>query len=145
MKTNRLKYDVYLAGAITGENPHSVVLQRQKAKKLCRKYGLVYYDPAEHEHVGSKQTVDTKPTVQRIRWYVPRDNKAIDQSRSLLNLTGHISSVGVGWEMGRMKHKNKRPVVAVMPLDKANFTLVEATKVCATQLAAFRYLKRRLG
>jgi hypothetical protein len=140
----KLRYDVYLAGAITGENSRAVILQRQEAKKLCQKYGLTYYDPAEHEHVGCKKTVDTRPTPQRIRWYVPRDNKAVDQSRSLLNLTGHIPSIGVGWEMGRMKHRNKRPVVAVMPLDKANFTLVEATKICATQLAAFRYLKRRI-
>jgi len=140
------KYDVYLGGAITGRSPLAVTVERTKAKELCKKYNVRYYDPAEHEFVGIGKTVDVRPTRKRLKWYIPRDKKAVKESKFFLNITGDTLSSGTGWEMGWAKDY-KRHIVLVAPEmangEITNFTTVLVDKICYTTEDAIKYIARR--
>jgi len=141
-------YDCYLAGAMHKRLGRDVLAERDNAKIICKQLGLTYYDPAEDELIKSNSIIDGKPDIRLMRLFVKKDFKNLDKCKSIVVLTGDRSSAGTAWEMGRMYFKHRRPIVLVAPsmYDRqlTNFSTVLATKVCATQLAAFRYLKRRL-
>lgn len=143
-----LKYDVYLAGAMHKRLGRDVLAERENAKAICRQLGILYYDPAEDELIKPHLIIDAKPNIKRMKWYVKKDFNNLDRCRAIVVLTGDNSSAGSSWEMARMYFKWKRPIILVAPrmYDKqlTNFSTVLATKVCATQAAAFRYVKRRL-
>ena len=142
----KLKYDAYLAGAMHGRLGKEVLLERENAKIICRQLKLSYYCPAQDENVDPHSIIDSKPNMAKMKSYVHKDFKHLDQCRAIIVLTGDKSSSGTAWEMARMYFKWKRPVVLVAPrmYDKqlTNFTTVLATKICATQLQALRYLRR---
>ena len=144
----KLRYDVYLAGAMHKRLGRDVLAERENAKAICKQIGLKYYDPAEDELIKPHLVIDAKPDIRRMKWYVDKDFKHLDQCRSIVVLTGDSSSSGTAWEMARMYFRHKRPIVLVAPrmYDKqlTNFTTVLATKICATQMAAFRYLDRSI-
>jgi hypothetical protein len=143
-----LKYDCYLAGAMHKRLGRDVLTERENAKTICKQLGLRYYDPAEDELIKPHLVIDAKPNMRLMRWYVTKDFKHLDQCKAIVVLTGDSSSSGTAWEMARMYFKHKRPIILVAPrmADKllTNFTTVLATKVCATQLSALKYLKRSL-
>lgn len=144
----KLAYDVYLAGAMHGRLGRDVLTERENARSICRQLGLRYYCPAEDEAVKPHAIIDKKPSLKRMKWYVKKDFKHLDQCRTILILTGDSSSAGTMWEATRMYFKWRRPIVLVAPrmFDRqlVNFTTVLATKICATQLSALRYIKGRL-
>lgn len=143
-----IRYDVYLAGQMHGRLGKDVLAERLAAKIVCKRLGLTYYDPAEDEVVPPNEIIDTVPNRRLMRWYVDKDDKHIDQCRSLIILTGDKSSSGTLWEAGRMYYKNHRPIVAVAPLMcdglLANFTTIKASKLCRTHTQAFLWLRRQL-
>jgi len=146
--TDMIRYDVYLAGAMHGRVGEVVLAERLAAKNICKKLGLTYYDPAEDEVIKPNEIIDAKPNLKLMRWYVEKDDKHIDQCRSLLLLTGDKASSGSLWECGRMRYRNHRPIAVVAPLmcagQLANFTTVKADKLAKTQKAGLIWLKRRL-
>jgi nucleoside 2-deoxyribosyltransferase len=145
---SKLKFDVYLAGAMHKRLGKDVLTERENAKAICRQLGLRYYDPAEDELIKPHLVIDAKPNLKRMKWYVRKDFKHLDQCRAIVVLTGDQSSSGTAWETARMYFKHRRPIILVAPrmFDRqlTNFTTVLVTKICATQMAAFRYLKRRV-
>lgn len=143
-----LPYDTYLAGAMHKRLGKDVLTERENAKTICRQLGIKYYDPAEDELIKPHLVIDAKPNLKRMRGFVKKDFKNLDKCKSVVVLTGDNSSSGTAWEMGRMHFKHRRPIILVAPrmFDRqlTNFTTVLATKICATQLQAFRYLKRHI-
>ncbi len=146
MKT--IKYDCYLAGAMHKRLGRDVLAERENAKTICKQLGLKYYDPAEDELIKPHLVIDAKPNLKRMKWYIKKDFKNLDACKSVVVLTGDSSSSGTAWEMARMHFKHRRPIILVAPrmYDRqlTNFTTILATKICATQLQALRYLKRRI-
>lgn len=144
----KLKYDLYLAGAMHGRLGKDVLVERENAKVICKELGLKFYDPADSENVPPHKIMDLKPTIRTMKQYVKKDFNNLDRCKAIVVLTGDRSSAGSGWEMARMYFKHKRPIVLVAPrmYDRqlVNFTTVLATKVCATQLQALRWLKRSI-
>ena len=144
----KLKYDCYLAGAMHKRLGRDVLAERENAKVICKQLGLTYYDPASDEMIKPHLIIDAKPNIKLMRQYVTKDFKNEDKCRAIVVLTGDTSSSGTAWEIARMYFKLKRPIILVAPRmfdhQLTNFTTVLATKICATQLQAFRYLKRRL-
>jgi nucleoside 2-deoxyribosyltransferase len=144
----KLKWDCYLAGAMHKRLGRDVLTERENAKTICKQLGLKYYDPAEDELIKPHMIIDSKPNIRRMRWYVAKDFKNIDKCKTIVVLTGDSSSSGTAWEMARMYFKHRRPVILVAPRmfdhQLTNFTTVLATKICATQFQALRYLKRSL-
>ena len=144
----KLRYDVYLAGAMHKRLGRDVLAERENAKVICKQLGLKYYDPAEDEMIKPHLVIDAKPDIRRMKWYVKKDFRHLDECEAIVVLTGDSSSSGTAWEMARMYFKHKRPIILVAPRmhDKqlTNFTTVLATKICATQKQALSYLKRSL-
>lgn len=148
MKTRKFRFDVYLAGAMHGRLGRDVLNEREAARSICKDLGIRAYDPAEDEVIHSSQVIDAKPNLRRMRWFVNKDFRNLDQCRAIMVLTGDRSSSGTAWEMARMYFKYKRPIILVAPKmydrELVNFTTILATRVCPTQLQAFRVLKRLL-
>lgn len=142
------RYDCYLAGAMHGRLGRDVISERETARAICKDLGIKYYDPAADEIVPMDKIIDAKPNLRRMRWFVKKDFKNLDRCRAVVVLTGDKSSSGTAWEMARIYFKWKRPIILVAPrmYDKrlVNFSTILATKICATQLQAFRALKRLL-
>ena len=145
---SKLVFDCYLAGAMHKRLGRDVLAERENAKSICRQLKLSYYDPAEDELIKPHLVIDAKPNIHLMRQYVTKDFKNLDKCKAIVVLTGDNASSGSLWEAARMHFKWRRPVILVAPrmYDKqlTNFSTVLATKICATQLAAFRYAKRRL-
>jgi len=143
-----LKYDCYLAGAMHKRLGRDVLAERENAKTICRQLGLKYYDPAEDELIKPHLVIDAKPDIRRMKWYVAKDFKNLDMCKAIVVLTGDSSSSGTAWEAARMYFVWKRPIVLVAPrmYDRqlTNFSTVLATKVCATQAQALRWVKRNV-
>jgi nucleoside 2-deoxyribosyltransferase len=144
----KLLYDCYLAGAMHKRLGRDVLAERENAKVICRELDITYYDPAQDELIKPHLIIDSKPDIRRMRWYVEKDFRNLDKCKAIIVLTGDTSSSGTAWEMARMYFKHRRPIILVAPrmFDRqlTNFTTVLATKICATQMSAFRYLKRSL-
>jgi nucleoside 2-deoxyribosyltransferase len=144
----QLKFDVYLAGAMHGRLGRDVLNEREAARAICKDLGIRAYDPAEDEVIHSSQIIDAKPNLRRMRWFVDKDFRNLDQCRAIVVLTGDRSSSGTAWEMARMYFRWRRPIILVAPKmhDRrlVNFTTILATKICPTQMQAFRALKRVL-
>lgn len=144
----KLIYDCYLAGAMHGRLGRDVLTERENARNICKQLGLRPYDPSEDEFVKPHQIIDAKPNLKRMKSFVKKDFHHLDRCKAVVVLTGDKSSAGTAWEMARMYFKHRRPIVLIAPrmYDKqlVNFTTILATKVCATQLQALRWLKRRL-
>lgn len=143
---SKLKYDAYLAGAMHGRLGRDVLAEREKAKTICKQLGLSYYDPAGDENVKPHLIIDAKPSMNKMREFVKKDFKHLDNCKAIVVLTGDKASSGSMWEAARMYFKWKRPVILVAPRmhdrQLVNFSTVLATKICATQLQAFRYIRR---
>lgn len=144
----KLIYDAYLAGAMHGRLGRDVLTERENARNICKQLGLKPYDPSEDEFVKPHQIIDVKPNTKRMKRFVKKDFHNLDRCKAIVVLTGDRSSAGTAWEMARMHYKHRRPIVLVAPrmYDRClvNFTTILATKICATQLQALRWLKRRL-
>lgn len=142
-----LKFDCYLAGGMHGRLGRDVLTERENARNICKQLGLKPYDPSEDEFIKPHQIIDAKPNLRRMKWFVQKDFRNLDKCKAIVVLTGDKSSAGTAWEMARMYFKHKRPIILVAPrmFDGClvNFTTILATKICATQLQAFRYLKRQ--
>jgi len=141
----KLKFDTYLAGGMHGRLGRDVLTEREQARAICKELGLKPYDPALDEIIPTDKIIDAKPNLRRMRWFVTKDFKNLDQCKCIVVLTGDKSSSGTAWEMARMYFKWKRPIVLVAPkmYDRrlVNFTTILATKICATQLQALRWVK----
>jgi nucleoside 2-deoxyribosyltransferase len=144
----RLAYDTYLAGGMHGRLGRDVLNEREAARTICKELGLKPYDPALDEVIQPSQIIDAKPNLRRMRWFVDKDFKHLDRCASITVLTGDKSSSGTAWEMARMFFKWRRPIVLIAPkmYDKrlVNFTTILATKICATQLQALKWLAKHL-
>lgn len=134
------KYAVYLAGAMHGRTVKEVLQERQTAVALCEMYGLSVYNPAGDEGLEDltpNSKIDIKPNLTRMEWYVEKDDSHLDQCRTLLVLTGDISSSGTAWEMARMYYKHNRKIILVAPKmakqKLVNFTTVKADFIRPTQ------------
>ena len=141
-------FDVYLAGAMHGRLGRDVLTERENARNICKDLGLKAYDPSEDENVRPHIVIDSKPDIRRMKWFVKKDFKNLDKCKAIVVLTGDRASAGTAWEMARMYFRHRRPIVLVAPrmYDRTlvNFSTILATKICATQLSALRWLKRRL-
>lgn len=147
----KLKYDVYLAGAMHGRTVQEVIEERSLARYLCEANGITYYDPASDEGLDQmhpSQIIDLKPDLLTMEGYVKKDDAFVDQCRVLLVLTGDRASSGTLWEAGRMFYKNKRPIYLVAPKmaqgSLTNFTTVKATKIFESIGQAIKFLKGEL-
>lgn len=144
----KLIYDAYLAGAMHKRLGRDVLAERENAKTICKQLGLKWYDPAEDELIKPHLVIDAKPDIRRMKWYVEKDFRNLDKCKAIVVLTGDTASSGSIWEAARMYFVWKRPLILVAPRmhdrQLTNFSTVLATKICATQLQAFRYLKRSL-
>lgn len=147
-KVTKPRFDVYLAGAMHKRLGRDVLAERENAKAICKQLDLKYYDPAEDELIKPHLVIDAKPDIRRMRWYVAKDFRNLDKCKAIVILTGDNASSGSLWEAARMYFKWKRPIVLVAPrmFDRqlTNFSTVLATKICATQLQALRYIQRRI-
>lgn len=143
----RFKYDCYLSISMHGRLGKEMLDQGSHAQKLCEDLGLRPYAPWGDEAVNPNRIIDKCPAKARMKWYVKKDDKAVDDSRCLLLLTGDTATSGTLWETARMYYRNHRPIYVVSPkmYDKVlcNFTTIKATKVFATPAQAIRYIKRR--
>lgn len=144
----KLIYDCYLAGAMHGRLGKDVLTERENARNICGQLGLKPYDPSKDEMVKPHAIIDAKPNLKRMRWFVAKDFRNIDRCRAIVVLTGDKSSAGTAWEMARMYFKHRRPIVLVAPRmydgELVNFSTILADKVCATQMQAFRWLRKEL-
>lgn len=144
----KLIFDCYLAGAMHGRLGRDVLTERENAVDICKQLGLKPYDPSADEYVKPHQIIDVKPNLKRMKRFVKKDFHNLDRCKAIVVLTGDKSSSGTAWEMARMYFKHKRPIILVAPrmYDKTlvNFSTILATKICPTQMAAFRWLKRRV-
>lgn len=144
----KLKFDTYLAGSMHGRLGRDVLNEREQARAICKELGIKCYDPAEDEVIHASQIIDAKPNPRRMRWFVRKDFKNLDKCKSITVLTGDKSSSGTAWEMARMFFKWRRPVILVAPkmYDKrlVNFTTILATKICATQLQALKWVRKNV-
>jgi hypothetical protein len=144
----KLTYDVYLAGGMHARLGRDVLNERETARTICKELGLRPYDPALDEMIRPSQIIDSKPNLRRMRGFVEKDFKHLDKCRAIVVLTGDVASSGSMWEMTRMYFKWKRPIVLVAPrmYDRrlVNFTTILATKICATQYQALRWLAKHL-
>lgn len=145
-------YDVYLAGAMHGRTVGDVLDERDLAQRLCRLYGLTFYDPAYDEGLDKLPrnfVIDMRPNINRMKWYVKKDDTNLDRCKTLLVLTGDTSSSGTGWEMGRAYYKLRIPIFAVAPKMHhgylVNFTTVKATVLAETTEKAISLIKTYLG
>lgn len=136
------------SGAMHKRLGRDVLTERENAKAICKQLKLSYYDPAEDENIKPHLVIDVKPSVRTMKRYVAKDDRAVDQSRMLLVLTGDTSSSGTLWEAGRAYYKNHTPIVIVAPRMYdgllTNFTTLKATKICATQKSALLWIKHYL-
>lgn len=143
----KLTYDVYIAGAMHGRTVGEVLDERASAKALCEVYGLTYYDPAADEgldQLSRSHVIDLTPDLERMEFYVQKDDSHVDLCRMMLVLTGDISTSGTAWEMGRMHYRNRRSIVIVAPKmfkrKLVNFTTVKADWIRPTQEEAISLL-----
>ncbi len=145
---NKLVYDCYLAGGMHGRLGRDVLTERENARSICKQLGLKPYDPSEDELIKAHQIIDAKPNLRRMKWFVQKDFRNLDRCKAIVVLTGDKSSAGTAWEAARMYFVWKRPIVLVAPrmYDRqlTNFSTVLATKVCATQAQALRWVKRNV-
>jgi hypothetical protein len=143
-----IKYDVYLSLAMHGRIGKEVLDQAEYAKMVCKKAGLTFYSPPDDENVDPNRIIDRKPSKRLMKGYIAKDDRAVDQCRVLLVLTGDRSSSGTAWEMARMHYKNRRPFVVVAPKMYAgylmNFTTIKATHISPTIAHAIKYIKKEL-
>src|SRR4029077_2996417 len=111
-----------------------VLAEREGARSICKDLRLECYDPAADEVIHASRIIDASPNMRRMRHFVKKDFRHLDQCKAIVVLTGDKSSSGTAWEMARMYFKWRRPIVLVAPrmYDKrlANFTTVLATKIC---------------
>lgn len=147
----KFKWDVYLAGAMHGRRVGDVLMERTLAKAFCKLYGLTYYCPAEDEGLNllpRDAIIDLKPNLERMKWYVEKDDRHLDQCRVLLVLTGDRASSGTAWEMARMFYKCKRPIILVAPkMDRGeltNFTTIKSERIRPTQELAIHSIHQYL-
>lgn len=144
----KLLYDAYVAGAMHGRLGKDVLAERETARNIGKQLGLKLYDPAEDELVKPHVIIDSKPNMKLMKWFVKKDFYNLDRCRAVVVLTGDRSSSGTAWEVARMYFKWGRPIILVAPkmYDKQliNFSSVLATKICATQLQAFKWLAKSL-
>jgi len=144
----KLKFDTYLAGGMHGRLGRDVLNEREQARAICKELGLKPYDPALDEVIPTDKVIDAKPDLRRMRWFVDKDFKNLDKCKSITVLTGDKSSSGTAWEMARMFFKWKRPIILIAPkmYDKrlCNFTTILATKICATQLQALKWVRANI-
>jgi len=144
----KLKFDTYLAGGMHGRLGRDVLNEREQARAICKELGLKPYDPALDEVIPTDKVIDAKPNLRRMRWFVDKDFKNLDKCKSITVLTGDKSSSGTAWEMARMFFKWKRPIILVAPkmYDRrlVNFTTILATKICATQLQALKWVRANI-
>lgn len=150
MKT-KFRYDVYLAIGMHGRQVGNVLLQIGVAKAFCKKYKLTYYAPTDDEgldNLPGSTIIDLKPDLDRMQWYVQKDDKHLDKCRTLLVLTGNTASSGTGWEMARMFYRNKRPIFIVSSKmydgKLTNFTTVKASCIRPTIEDSIKSIKAKL-
>lgn len=144
----KLIFDVYLSLAMHGRLGSDVLTQGENAVAICKKLGLTYYAPWSDEIIKPNIIIDKKPNRKLMTSYVKKDDRHVDQCRTLLILTGDAASSGTLWEAGRMVYRNHRPIVAVAPRMcdglLANFTTIKAAKLARSQKQALLWIKRRL-
>ena len=135
----KYKFDVYVALAMHGRKVGDILVQTFLAKAFCKKYGLSAYFPSEDEGLDKldrDSLIDSKPDLDKMKWYVSKDDKNLDKCQTLLVLTGDNSSSGTGWEQGRMFYKHKRPIILVAPRmfygKLTNFTTIKSSYIRPT-------------
>lgn len=146
------KYDVYLSLGMHHRTVGEVLAQVNAAKRLCDFYDLTYYAPTDDEGLEGlplDHIIDGKPEIERMEWYVEKDDAKVDVSRSLLVLTGDVASSGTIWEQGRAFYYAHIPIFLVAPkmsrLELVNFTTIKADFICATQEEAISLLANYLA
>lgn len=123
------KYDVYIAGAMTGRKVGDVLAEREQAKVLLSAYGLTHYCPADDEGLEGlpyDTIISNAFDRPKMHKYVTKDLAAVAESRSVLHLNGDMSSDGCSWEMAFAVFHRFIPVFLVSPLrvsgEKMSFT-----------------------
>lgn len=149
---SRKLYDVYLSLGMHSRPVGEVLAQMDSAKRLCDYYGLSYYAPTDDEgleHLEFDAIIDHKPDLILMEHYVAKDDRKLDQCRSILVLTGDINSSGTLWEQARAFYKCEIPIALVAPLmsrgELTNFTTIKADFICATQEEAVSLLANYLS
>jgi len=145
----KIKYDLYIAGAMHGRPVNLVQQERAIATYFCRLSGLSYYDPAADEGLhllAPHDTIDLVPNVRLMKHYVRKDDANLDKCRYLLVLTGDLSTSGTSWEMARHHYRNHRPIVLVSPKrcagDLVNFTNIKAPQFFVTIEDAVKWIAK---
>ena len=113
------KYDVYLAGSMTGRPVGEVRLERAEACAVLSTMGLTWYDPAENEgleRLDPQSLISNAFDRDRMEAFVKKDLAAVAASRAVLHLTGDLASEGSNWEMAYAVWQRQIPVHLVAPL-----------------------------
>lgn len=139
---------VYLAGKMGGRLGRDVLFEREYAVSVCKKYGLIPVDPAEHEHIDPNAIVDLSMDYTTMKSFVSKDEYAIRACEALLILTGDTPSEGTGAEFGLAYRELNIPVVLVAP-KRANgelmgFWNVHASAIFGTVDEAAEYIAKCL-
>lgn len=115
-KTHLLnKPKVYLAGSMAGRVAKEVLLERQRAGNLCRKYGLAPLDPGFSERKDwTGYRISDSMGFNKMAKYVEKDLRLIRRSDALIVLTGDKASDGTDYEKAYAKFIGI-PVVCVAP------------------------------
>lgn len=112
------KYDVYLAGAMTGRKVSDVLKERAEAIQALKAAGLTVYDPAADEELENhdpNSIISTSLDKPQMEWFVKKDLAAVANSRSILNINGDKISDGAIWEMAYAVYHRQIPVFLVAP------------------------------
>lgn len=145
------QYDVYIAGAMTGRLVREVLFERRQAKYWLHAAGLTWYDPADNEGLEKRldsEIISNAFNKRRMKKFVSKDLAAVAESRSILNLTGDLSSDGSTWEMAYAVFYRHIPVHLVAPRratgELMSFTDVLVDGVHDYLLTAIKAIKKSL-
>lgn len=132
-----------MAGRITKE----VILERQKASRMCRQMGMAPLDPGFTEAKDwTGYRISDSMSLKKMKAYVDKDLKLIRRSDGLIKLTGDKASDGTDYEKDYARFIGL-PVAIVAPA-RCSGKLMGFSNVLfpcfSTMKQAFKYLKKEL-
>lgn len=139
---------VYLSGKMGGLSVREIVEKRIEARRVCEKFGMKFFDPAEREGLYGRElndNIDLGVDRATMEDFVYQDEKGLDDCTSILVLTGDTPSDGAWWEMAKAHYELKIPVVMVAPKrdheEIMGFSNIKVAHIFSTIEAALVFIR----
>lgn len=143
------KYDVYIAGSMTGRKVCTVLMERWIACAILEKNDLTYYNPANNEgleKMKNNSLISNAFDKKRMVQFVKKDLNAVSQCKAVLNISGDLPSEGSTWEMAYAVYHRQIPVHIFAPERKKGakmtFTNILVDGIHDSLYAAIRAIKK---